>query len=90
MTERIERQNKTLGEKENYKYLEILEADTINYAEMKERIKNKYFRKTRNFSKSNYIAEISSKRCLGFLLRNILETSFIVDQRRFSTNRSEN
>ena len=33
---------KTLGEKENYKYLRILEADTIKHAEMKDkRKKNK-------------------------------------------------
>ena len=40
--ERIELLNqeriKTLREKENYKYLEILEADAINQAKMKEKI----------------------------------------------------
>ena len=39
MTEGIELQNKekirTLGEKETYKYIWILEADTIKYAERK-------------------------------------------------------
>ena len=38
---------RTLGEKKPYKYLEILEADTIKQEEMKEKIKNKCFRRTR-------------------------------------------
>ena len=33
-----------LGEKENYNYLGIFEADTIKQAEMKEKIKKEYFR----------------------------------------------
>ena len=37
----------TLGEKEIYKYLEILEADTIKQVEMKEKIKKEYLRRTR-------------------------------------------
>ena len=44
--EGIELQNreiiKVLGEKENYKYLGILEADTIKQAEMKEKISKEY------------------------------------------------
>ena len=55
-TERIELPNKekirTHREKENYKYLGILEADTIEQAEMKEKILK---------STTNYIAEKSSK-----------------------------
>ena len=42
MTEGIELPNqekiRTLGEKETYKYLAILEADTIKHVEMKEKI----------------------------------------------------
>ena len=38
---------KTLGEKETYKYLGILEADTIKQAEIKEKIKKEYLRRTR-------------------------------------------
>ena len=38
---------RTLGEKEAYKYLEILEADTIRQVKMKEKIKKEYHRKTR-------------------------------------------
>ena len=36
-----------LGEKETYKYLGILEADTIKQVEMREKIKKEYLRKTR-------------------------------------------
>ena len=36
-----------LGEKETYKYLGILEADTIKLVEMKEKIKKEYLRRTR-------------------------------------------
>ena len=51
MTEGIELPNqeklRTLGEKENYKYLGILETDTIKQQEMKEKIKKEYLRRTR-------------------------------------------
>ena len=36
-----------LGEKETYKYLGILEADTIKLMEMKEKMKKEYLRRTR-------------------------------------------
>ena len=51
----------TQGEKENYKYLRILEADTIKQAKMKERTKNSISDERENYLKPNYIAEISSK-----------------------------
>ena len=38
---------RTLGGKETNKYLGILEADTIKQVEMKEKIKNKYLKRTR-------------------------------------------
>ena len=38
---------KTLPENETYKYLGILEADTIKQVEMKDKIQNEYLRKTR-------------------------------------------
>ena len=38
---------RTLGEKETYKYLGILEADTIKQVKTKEKIKKEYFRRTR-------------------------------------------
>ena len=51
MTERMETPNqekiRTLIEKETYKYLRILEADTTKQVDMKEKIINKYLRRTR-------------------------------------------
>ena len=51
MTDGMELPNKdkirTLGEKETYKHLEILEADTIKQVEMKDKIKKEYLRRTR-------------------------------------------
>ena len=38
---------RTLREKENYKYLEILEADIIKQLEIKEKIKNECLWRTR-------------------------------------------
>ena len=38
---------KTLTKNETYKYLGILEADTIEQVEMKDKIKREYFRRTR-------------------------------------------
>ena len=40
---------RTLGEKENYKYLGIVETDTIKLTEMKENIRKEYLRRTRKF-----------------------------------------
>ena len=37
---------RTLGEKETYKYLGILEANTIKQVEMKDKIKKEYLRRT--------------------------------------------
>ena len=51
MTDRIEQLNhdriRTLKEKETYKYLGILEADTIKQAQMKDTIRKEYLRRTR-------------------------------------------
>ena len=41
------RTNRMLREKETYKYLGILEADTIKQGKMKEEIKKEYLRRTR-------------------------------------------
>ena len=38
---------RTLGENENYKYLGVLEADTIKQVEMKDKIRKEYLRGTR-------------------------------------------
>ena len=51
---------RTLGEKEAYKYLGILDADTIENAEMKEKISNTSVERE-NWSKLNYVVETSSK-----------------------------
>ena len=65
MTEGIELPNQekigTLGEKETYKYLGNLEADTIKHAETKEKEKKNTSRERESYSKPNYITEISSK-----------------------------
>ena len=51
MTEGVELRNqvviRTLGETKTYKYLGILEAGTIKQAEMKEKIKKEYLKRTR-------------------------------------------
>ena len=64
-TEGIELPNqekvRTLGENDSYKYLEILEADTIKHVDIKEKIKKEYLRRTRKLHKLNYITEFSSK-----------------------------
>ena len=41
------RKIRTLGKKRNLQYLEILEADTIKQAEIKEKITNEYLRRRR-------------------------------------------
>ena len=61
MTERIEQPNqekiRTYGEKETYKYLGILEADTIKQAEMKEKNKMSTSGKQENYSKVSYVVD---------------------------------
>ena len=50
--------NKTLGEKETYKYMGILEVDTIKQVEMKEKkLKRNNSGERRNYSKPNYKVE---------------------------------
>ena len=56
---------RTLGEKETYKYLGILEADTIKRVEMKNKIQNEYLRRTgklleSKLSKRNLIKGINT------------------------------
>ena len=52
---------KTLAENETYKYLGILEADTIKQAEMKEKSRKNISEELENYSRQNSIAETSSK-----------------------------
>ena len=53
----------TLGEKETYKYLGILEADTIKQVEMKEKIKKEYLRRIRKL--------LETKLCCRNLIKGI-------------------
>ena len=95
ITEGVELPNQviiiTLGEKETYKYLGILEADTIKEVEMKERIKKEYLKRirklldaklyVRNLVKGINTWAVPFIRYSGsFLLRNIEELKQI-DQR---------
>ena len=41
-------ESRMFGEKETYKYLGILEADTIEQVVMEDKIKKEYLRRTRN------------------------------------------
>ena len=43
----IKKKIRTLGEKETYNYLRILEADIIKQVEIREKIKKEYLRETR-------------------------------------------
>ena len=65
MTKKIELPNqdeiRTLAEKKTCKYLKILEVDTIKQVEMKEKFKKEYLVRTKDYSKTNYVAKISSK-----------------------------
>ena len=65
LTDRIELPNqhkiRTLGEKETYKYLGILEADTIKQEEMKEKLRKNISGEPESYSRQNYITETLSK-----------------------------
>ena len=52
---------RTLREKETYKYLGILGADTFKQVGMKDKIKKEYLRRNRNLLETNYLAETLSK-----------------------------
>ena len=58
MTDGMELQNqnkiRTLGENETYKYLGILEADTIKQVEMKGKIPKGYLRRTRRLLETKF------------------------------------
>ena len=61
MTDRMELPNqdeiRTLGENETYKYLAILEADSIKQMEMKDQIQKSISRELENYSKENSLSE---------------------------------
>ena len=75
---------RTLGEKETYKYLGVLEADTLKQVEMKEKIlKRSISKEPENYSGQNSIAGTLSKGWMpGLSPRKILGTILEVDQRR--------
>ena len=50
-----------LGEKENYKFLGILETDTIKQAEMKEKLTKENLDERESISNASSTIEISSK-----------------------------
>ena len=83
---------RTLGEKETYKYLGILEADTIKQVEMKEKIKKEYLRRTKKTTWDKTLLQELCQRdkYLGCLPRRTLGTILEVDQRRTQTNGLEN
>ena len=74
---------RSLGEKETYKYLGILEASTIKQVEMKEKSKKNSISGERGInSKQKYIAETLSKgKYLGCTPLKIFGTILEVDQR---------
>ena len=65
MTDGMEQPNhdkiRTLGENETYKYLGILEADTIKQVEIKEKIRKEYLRRTRKLLKTKLSSRILIK-----------------------------
>ena len=66
ITDRMELPNqdkiRTLTENETYKYLGILEADTIKQVEMKDKIKKEYLRTTKNYTRQNSLYQKSYQR----------------------------
>ena len=82
---------RTLGERETYKYLAILEADTIKQVEMKDKIQKEYLRRTRKIletklSSRNLIERINTWavpliRYLGPFLKWTREELKQMDQR---------
>ena len=72
MKELKEEKTRTPGENETYKYLGMLEADTIKQVEMKEKIQKEYIRRTRKLletklSSRNLIKGINT--CAGHLVK---------------------
>ena len=52
---------RTLGEKETYKYLGILKADSINKWKWNKKLRKKISGKLESYSRQNYLAETLSK-----------------------------
>ena len=62
---------RTLGEKETYKFLGILEVDTIKQVEMKDKIQKEYLRRTRNYSWKICLAETLLKEIIPGLYTSL-------------------
>ena len=58
---------RTLAENETYKYLGIVEADTIKQVEMKDKIQKEYIRRTRKLLETKFSSRnlIKGKKYLG-------------------------
>ena len=61
MEQQNQDKNRTFRENETYKYLGILEVDTIKQVQMKDKIQKEYIRRTRKLLKINSLAETLSK-----------------------------
>ena len=61
-----------LGEKENYQYLGILEADTIKKLQIKEKIRKEYIRRKRKLLETNL--------CSSYLIKGINTGSFTLER----------
>ena len=59
---------RTLGEKETYKYLGILEPETVKQVEMKEKIKKEYLRRSRKLLETKLSSRNLSK-CIHTFIR---------------------
>ena len=86
MTEGIELPNqekiRTLGEKETYKYLGILEVGTIKQVEMKENFLKRVPQEDGKATRNQTIEQVSYKRGKYLVFPKIHGTIFEVDQRR--------
>ena len=87
ITEGVEIPNqviRTLGEKETYKYLGILEADTIKQREMKENILKKISKRNQKITQDKTLYPESSQmdKYLGCPPRKVLGTILEMDQKR--------
>ena len=58
------------GEKQNYRYLGLLDADTIRHAKIKEKKSKEYHRRMKKYSKPNYIVVIRLKGYIPGLSRS--------------------
>ena len=84
-------QNKrTLAEKETWTYLGILEADTIKQVEMKQKIKEEYFKRTRKLLDTKHCSRNFTKGInTGLYPRKIFGIILEVDKRT-KANRPKN